>query len=147
MEENLLQLSAPVEVLVPILQSDLRSSAKSTEGRGVSVNKFLLCTLVCGMAREIKARAAQNGRSLPLLKIVRDVLHTHLEEESRMNGLSAASDLLKEETLRSEIERQLQEYLRQSHEHPVEERRIDLESVIAAEAAKRTRGVIKRGYR
>ena len=145
MEESPLQLNAPVKVLVPIRQYDLISSDKYTGVSGTSVNKFLLCTLVCGMAREIKARAAQSGRSLPLLKIVRDVLHTHLEETSRDNGLSA--DLLNEESLRSEIERRLQEYLRETQERHIEERRLDLESVRAAEAAKRNRGVIKRGFR
>jgi hypothetical protein len=147
MGESLLQLDAPVKDLLPILQSELRSSANSTGGRGRSVNKYLFCTLVCEMAREIKARAAQHGRNMPLLQIVRDVLHAHLEEESCMKGLSTAGDLLNEELLRSEIERQLQEYLSQSQENLIEERRIDLESIIAAEAAKRTHGVIKRGYR
>jgi hypothetical protein len=142
MEESLLHLNAPAEVLVPILQYDLRSNAKN----GTSVNKFLLCTLVWGMAREIKTRAAQSGRSLPLQKIVRDLLHTHLEETFWENELSAATHLLNEESLRNEIEQRLQEYLRQTQERHIEEKRLDLESVIAAEAAKRNRGVIKRGF-
>jgi hypothetical protein len=145
MEDSLLQSNAPVEILVPILQDDLVSSSLSIGSDGKPVNKFLLCTLVCRMAREIKARAAHNGRHLPLLRIVRDVLRSYLEEAPGENRSSAAGHLLNEEALKSEIERRLGEYLRQSEELRVEAKRLDLESVMAAEAAKRNRGVIRRG--
>src|SRR5262245_14157486 len=109
MMENLLQLTAPVEVTVPIPQDDSISDPRTTKAGGGPVNKFLLCTLICGMAREIKARAADYGRYLPLLKIVREVLHTHLEEGTMENGLTADGRLLNETELKSEIERRLQE--------------------------------------
>ena len=145
MNEDLLQLNAPGEVTVSIAQNDSASAPRAMNGSGEPVNKFLLCTLVSGMAREIKARAAHSGRHLPLLKIVRDVLHSRLEENPMENELSADGQLLNETELRSEIERRLQEYLRQSQELLIEAKRLDLESVIAAEAAKRSRGVFRRG--
>lgn len=145
MRDSLFHSNATVEVLAPILPDEPRSSSPSTTGRGHQVNKFLLCTLVCGMAREIKARAAQSGQTVPLLKIVRDVLRFHLEEVSVEKGLSSEGRLLNEEALRSEIERRLQEYLKQSQEHRAEAKRLDLESVITAVAARHNRGIIKRG--
>src|SRR5262245_57441583 len=118
MEENLLQLNEPLERVLSIPRNH-------TDDNSGTVNKFLLCTLVCGMAREIKDRAAGIGRHLPLLKIVRDVLHSHLEGGPRERGLSADGHLLNEAELRSEIERRLREYLAQSQELRIEERRLD----------------------
>ena len=139
------QLDTSIEVLAPIMTGDLRSPP-AISGGGGHVNKFLLCTLVCGMAREIRARAAQGGQTVPLLKIVREVLRSHLEEQSVGKGLSAEGQLLDEETLRSEIERQLQEYLKRGLEHRAEARRLDLETIAAAVAAKPNRGTVTRGW-
>ncbi|HKX30274.1 MAG TPA: hypothetical protein VJ302_21470 [Blastocatellia bacterium] len=145
MNNNSSQLETPIEVLAPITTDELRSPP-GLNGGGGHVNKFLLCTLVCGMAREIRVRAAQSGQTVPLLKIVREVLRSHLEERPVGKGLSAEGQLLDEEVLRNEIERKVQEYLKQALEHRAEARRLDLETIAAARAAKPHRGTVTRGW-
>jgi hypothetical protein len=72
-----------------IMLVNIEKATPSPRGGGEHVNKFLLSTLVCGMAREIKARAARSSQTLPLLKMDRDVLRSHLDEMPVEKGLSA----------------------------------------------------------
>ncbi len=127
----------------------LINEAQSLEEREEPINKFLLCRVVCGVAREIKNRAEQSGEHLSLLKIVRDVLHSYQEEAIAGNGLAAAlasgPQQLDEEVLSGEIDRRWQVHFSQSLENRAEARRLDIESLIAAEVAKRGRNGIKRG--
>jgi hypothetical protein len=108
--------------------------AHSPVGNGGSINRFLLCTIVWSVAREVKARGEANGERLPMAGIAREVLRSYLCEGER-----SGQYLLDEEALEDEIKRRLHELSKQSRMQHAEERRLDIESLVAAEQTKRGR--------
>ncbi len=114
------------------------------------LNRFLLCTLVCGAARGIKARATQRGEKAPVMTIARNVLRSYLtaptdqpEAESELvpdlSGLRRDGGPLNEEAMFRAIDRQFQAVLKQAQAQRAEERRLDFESIVTAVEARRKR--------
>jgi hypothetical protein len=93
------------------------------------VNRFLLCTIVWGVAREVRAKTDTNGERLPLQRIAREVLHSYLQ---------SGNYLLEEEALEEAIKRRLAELFKQSRAPHAEEYRFDINSLVAAEHMKRS---------
>jgi hypothetical protein len=115
------------------------------EERGSSVwnvgdiNRFLLCTIVWSVAREVKAEGKTNGERLPLQRIAREVLGSYLQEWAPSGRFP-----LEEEALEDAIKRRLYELFKQSRMRHAEERRFDIDSLIAAEQTKRRCQDVKR---
>jgi hypothetical protein len=95
------------------------------------INRFLLCTIVWGVAREVRAKTDTNGERLPLQRIAREVLRSYLQE-------APGQYLLEEEALEEAIKRRLAELFKQSRAPHAEEFRFDINSLIAAEHTKRS---------
>jgi hypothetical protein len=130
---------ADVERRESMLSPDLLSGeAGSPLGNGGGINRFLLCTIVWSVAREVKARGEANGEKLSLPRIAREVLNSYLQA-----GEPSQQYLLDEELLQDEIKMRLQELVKQSRMRHAEERRLDIESLVAAEQAKRRRQSVK----
>jgi hypothetical protein len=130
---------ADVERRESTLSPDLLSGeAGSPLGNGGGINRFLLCTIVWSVAREVKARGEANGEKLSLPRIAREVLNSYLQA-----GEPSQQYLLDEELLQDEIKMRLQELVKQSRMRHAEERRLDIESLVAAEQAKRRRQSVK----
>jgi hypothetical protein len=103
------------------------------------INRFLLCTIVWGVAREVKAVGGTNGERLPLQRIAREVLSSYLQE-----WVPSGRYLLEEEVLEDAIKRRLSELSKQSRIQNAEERRFDIDSLVAAEHTKRRSRKVKR---
>jgi hypothetical protein len=100
--------------------------------KGGGINRFLLCTIVWSVAREVKAEGETNGEILPLQRIAREVLCSYLQEWA-----PSGRYLWEEEALEDAIKRRLHELFEQSRLQHAEERRFDIDSLIAAEQTKR----------
>jgi hypothetical protein len=96
------------------------------------INRFLLCTIVWSVAREVKAEEKINGERLPLQRIAREVLCSYLQRWA-----PSGRGLLEEEALEDAIKRRLYELFKQSRMQYAEERQFDIDSLIAAEQTKR----------
>jgi hypothetical protein len=116
----------------------LSQEAGSPLGNGGGINRFLLCTIVWNVAREVKARGETNGERLSLPRIAREVLSSYLQA-----GEPSEQNLLDEDLIQDEIKKHLQELIKQSRMKHAEERRLDIESLVAAEQSKRRRQSIK----
>jgi hypothetical protein len=99
---------------------------------GGVINRFLLCTIVWSVAREVKAKGETNGERLPMQRIAREVLCSYLQEWAPSERY-----LLEEEALEDAIKRRLYELFKQSRLQYAEERRFDIDSLVAAEQTKR----------
>jgi hypothetical protein len=108
------------------------------ENGGV-INRFLLCTIVWSVAREVKAEGETNGERLPLQRITREVLCSYLQDWA-----PSGQYLLEEEALEDAIKRRLHELFKQSRMQHAEERRFDIDSLIAVEQTKRRCRNVKR---
>jgi hypothetical protein len=113
-----------------------RTVPVSDEG---GINRFLLCTIVWGVAREVKAEGETNGERMPLQRIAREVLSSYLQE-----WVPSGLYLLEEEALEDAIKRRLSELFKQSRIQNAEERRFDIDTLIAAEQIKRRSRKVKR---
>ncbi|MGH9845979.1 MAG: hypothetical protein ACREEM_45335 [Blastocatellia bacterium] len=116
------------------------------KSNGEPVNRFMFCTLVWSVAREIHSRARINGESLSFQTIVRDLMRTYWADgmEGRQDPAGLAN-LLDGEELGGEIDRQFQEYFGQSRARSIEARRLDIESIWAAQDARlKRRGLASR---
>lgn len=129
-------------------------SASETTAPVEHVNRFLFCTLVLSVARQIKARREQGGERASLLVVMRDVFQTYVQASGVENVSIEATapemklpDLarLQEDAFSGEIQRRLQDYFRQSCAQQREAQRLDIESLILAQEAKRKRQITKRG--
>jgi hypothetical protein len=116
----------------------LSQEAGNPLGNGEGLNRFLLCTIVWNVAREVKARGETNGERLSLPRIAREVLSSYLQA-----GEPSEQYLLDEELLQYQIRKRLEELAKQSRMKYAEERRLDIESLVAAEQTKRRRQSIK----
>jgi hypothetical protein len=101
-------------------------------GNGGEINRFLLCTIVWSVAREVKAESETNDEILPMQRIAREVLCSYLQEWA-----PSGRYLLEEEALEDAIKRRLYELFKQSRMQHAEEHRFDIDSLIAAEQTKR----------
>ncbi len=99
---------------------------------GGVINRFLLCTIVWSVAREIKAKGETSGERLPMQRIAREVLCSYLQEWAPSERY-----LLEEEALEDAIKRRLFELFEQSRMQYAEERLFDIDSLVAAEQTKR----------
>jgi len=111
----------------------------SPVGNGGVINRFLLCTIVWSVAREVKAEGETNGERLPLQRIAREVLCSYLQEWE-----PSGQYLLEEKALEGAIKRRLYELFELSRVEHAEERRFDIDSLVAAEQTKRTCRNVKR---
>ena len=114
------------------------------------MNRFLLCTLVCGAAREIGALAAQGGARSQVTMIARKVLRSYLvaaasqpedplEPDPGISGLQHNSRPLNEEEMSRAIDLHMRAVLKQTKTWRAEERRLDIESIVTAAATWRKR--------
>jgi hypothetical protein len=103
------------------------------------INRFLLCTIVWSVAREVKAEGKTNGERLPLQRIAREVLSSYLQEWAPSGRFP-----LEEEALEDAIKRRLYELFKQSRMRHAEDRQFDIDSLISAEQTKRRCQDVKR---
>jgi hypothetical protein len=103
------------------------------------INRFLLCTIVWGVARGVRAEGRTNGERLPLQRIAREVLSSYLQE-----WVPSGRYLLEEEALEDAIKRRLSELFKQSRIPNARERGFDIDSLVAAEHTKRRSRKVKR---
>jgi hypothetical protein len=101
-------------------------------GNDKGINRFLLCTIVWGVARKVKAEGETNGERMPLQRIAREVLSSYLKE-----SVLSGRYLLAEKALDEAIKRRLAELFNQSRVPHAEEGQFNIGSLVAAEHTKR----------
>jgi hypothetical protein len=107
---------------------------------GDQVNRFLLCTLVSGSSKRIKASAERAGESMPLATIVRGVLRAYRVAAAEKDGPLAGPELdidglkiLNEKVLKGEISRHSRERVKNSEARLARAERLGDDSRIKAE--------------
>lgn len=121
------------------LSPDLLSRVtENPVGDGEGINRFLLCTIVWSVAREVKARGKANGENLSLPRIAREILSSYLQVEA-----SSRQNLLDKEPLENEIKRRLYELVKQSRMQHAKDGKFDLESLVVVEQTQRRRQSVK----